>query len=122
MSAEQIFLWLYLLLFSVQLGAGLYETLVIVPVWSASPPESVWGWNALREANPQLAIDSGRRFWIYVTPAVGLLSGAALLTGWWTRPDHRAWLMAATPTAFGMVVITFVYFVPTLIELMKARP
>jgi hypothetical protein len=122
MSAERIFLWLYLLLFSVQLGAGLYETLVVVPVWSASPPQSVWGWNALREANPELAIDSGRRFWIFVTPAVGLLSVAALLTGWQTGPEHRAWLLAATLTSFVMVLITFAYFVPTLIGLMKSRP
>jgi hypothetical protein len=122
MSTERIFLWLYLLLFSVQLGAGLYETLVIVPVWSASPPQSVWGWNALREANPRLAIDSGRRFWIFVTPAVGLLSIAALLTGWRTGPEHRAWLLAATLTSFVMTVITFAYFVPTLIGLMKSSP
>src|SRR5919206_630561 len=101
-SAERIFLWLYLLLFGIQLGAGLYETLVVVPLWSASPPQSVWGWNALREANPKLAIDSGRRFWIFVTPAVGLLSVAALLTGWQTRPEHRAWLLAATLTSFVM--------------------
>lgn len=122
MSAERIFLWLYVVIFGVQLGAGLYETLVIVPLWSASPPQSVWGWNALREANPQLAIDSGRRFWIFITPAVGLLSVAALLTGWPTRPEHRAWLLAATLTSFTMALITFAYFVPTLIGLMKSRP
>jgi Domain of unknown function (DUF1772) len=121
MSAERILLWLYVFVFGVQLGAGLYETLVVVPVWSAAPPETVWGWNAQRETNPQLAIDSGRRFWIYVTPAVGLLSVAALLAGWQTRPEHRAWLLAATLTSFVMTVITFAYFVPTLIGLMKSR-
>src|SRR5919206_2778379 len=113
-SAERIFLWLFILLFGIQLGAGLYETLVIVPLWSASPPQSVWGWNELRKANPQFAIDSGKRFWLFVTPAVGLLSVAALLLGWRTAWEHRKWLIAATLTSFIMVIITFVYFVPSL--------
>src|SRR5689334_17907533 len=121
-SAERISLWLFIVLLSIQLGAGLYETLVVVPLWSASPPQSVWGWNALRNAHPQFAIDSGRRFWIFITPTVGLLSLAALLTGWRAPWEHRKWLLAATLTAFMMVVITFLYFVPSLIELMKARP
>lgn len=89
---------------------------------AASPPQSVWGWSALREASPQLAIDSGRRFWIFITPAVGLLSVAALLTGWQTGPEHRAWLLAATLTSFVMTVVTFAYFVPALLGLMKSRP
>ena len=121
-SAERILLWLFVVLFGIQLGGGLYETLVIVPLWSASPPQSVWGWSALRNANPQFAIDSGRRFWIFVTPAVGLLAIAALLSGWRTPWEHRKWLIAATLTAFIMVIIAFVYFVPSLIELMNAPP
>ena len=121
-SAERIFLWLFILLFGIQLGAGLYETLVIVPLWSASPPQSVWEWNALRNASPQFAVNSGKRFWIFVTPAVGVLSVAALLSGWGTPWEHRKWLLVATLTSFIMVVITFVYFVPSLIKLMSATP
>jgi Domain of unknown function (DUF1772) len=80
------------------------------------------GWNALRNANPQFAVNSGKRFWIFVTPAVGLFSIAALLSGWRTPWEHRKWLLAATLTALIMVVITFVYFVPSLIKMMSATP
>jgi hypothetical protein len=109
-------------LLGIEIGAGLYEARVIVPLWSAAPPQSVWEWNALQAATPQFSIDAGRRFWIYTTPTIGLLSIAALISGWRTRPEHHKWLVAATATAFVVVVATFVYFVPTLMELMRARP
>ena len=121
-STGRLFLWLFVILFGIEIGAGLYEARVIVPVWSAAPPESVWGWNALRNANPQFAVDAGRRFWMFTTPAIGLLSIATLISGWRTRPEHRKWLVAATASALIVVVATFVYFVPTLIELMTAGP
>ncbi len=121
-TVEQIFLWLFIVFFSIQLGGGIYETLVIVPLWSGVPPQSIWDWNELRKANPQLAVDAGKRFWIFITPAVGLFSIAALVSGWQTPWEHRKWLLAATLTSFIMVVITFVYFVPSIIELMSATP
>lgn len=121
MNVAQVFLWLFVIMLGIEIGAGLYEARVIVPLWSHAPPESVWAWNALRQANPQFAANAGNRFWIFTTPAVGLLALIALISGLRTRREHRRWLMAATIPAFFIVAATFIYFVPTLIELMTAR-
>jgi len=63
-------LWLFVIGTSLILGAGLYETLVVVPFWSAGAPAS------LAEGNPllQVHIRAGHVFWQYFTPALGLIA------------------------------------------------
>src|SRR5829696_1129039 len=95
-TIAQIFLWLFVITLGITLGGGLYETLVVMPLWTAAPPESVLAYYQHNVANPQFVLNQGGRFWIFVTPLLGLLCLATLLSGLRTRPEHRRWRIAAT--------------------------
>ena len=86
-------LWLFVIGTSLILGAGLYESLVVVPFWSAGAPAS------LAEGNPLLQVHmrAGQVFWQYFTPALGLIAVLALLTSFGAPPRHLAWRLAAMP-------------------------
>jgi hypothetical protein len=118
---EQILLWLFVILSGIVVGAGLYEMRVIVPLWANAPPASVWYWEAQQIANPQYAPNSGMRLWIFLTPTHLLLAVATLLAGWKLRGEHRKWLLISTIIFIFMHLTAFVWFVPTLKELMKSR-
>jgi hypothetical protein len=113
----QIALWGFVIFFSIEIGARLYEARVIVPRWSASPPESVWEWADLRATNAQVAIDPGARFWTYVTPATGLFALLALALSFVTQGAHRKWRVTGTTLALVVVTASFIYFAPTIILL-----
>ena len=110
----QITLWFFVIFLSIEVGARLYEARVIVPRWSASPPESVWAWADLRATNAQVAIDPGTRFWIYVTPATGLSALLAFAFSFATKGAHRKWRLIGTILALVVVAATFIYFVPNI--------
>lgn len=95
----------------------MYETFVVMPVWVASPPDSVIAFYRLNAANPQFALNAGPRFWMFMTPFVGLSAIAALFSGLRTRPEHRKWRIAGTVLALVVVVATFAWFVPNIIRL-----
>lgn len=113
----QITLWCFVIFLSIDIGARVYEARVIVPRWSASPPESVWEWADLRATNAQVAIDPGARFWIYVTPAVGFFALLALVLSFVTEGAHRKWRLIGTILTVVVVAATFAYFVPNIILL-----
>lgn len=65
MNIEEILLWLFVLVLGTAFGAGFYEMRVVLPLWFASPPESIrspilsllfCGWNV----PPLLRRRSGR--------------------------------------------------------------
>lgn len=103
----------------IELGAGLYETLVIVPLWSASPPDSVVAYAQYNAAYPQFAPNQGGRFWIFVTPLVGLAALSVFFSGLKTRPEHRRWRLAAAIITIVVVGFTFAWFVPNIILLLS---
>ena len=116
-TIAQIFLWLFVITLGITIGGGLYETLVVMPLWSAAPPESVLAYHQHNVANPQLTLDQGGRFWIFVTPVLGLLTVATLLSGLRTRSEHRLWRIAAAVLALIVVISTFAWFIPNIIKL-----
>lgn len=116
-SIAQIFLWLFVITLGITIGGGLYETLVVMPLWTAAPPESVIAYHRHNVANPQFTLDQGGRFWIFLTPLLALLTVAALLSGLRTRPEHRKWRMTATVLALVVVISTFAWFIPNIIKL-----
>jgi hypothetical protein len=61
-SVSQLFLWLFIIVLGIEIGAGLYETLVVLPLWTASPPESVIAYYQHNMANPQIRVECGRPF------------------------------------------------------------
>ena len=113
-----IVLWLLNINLGIALGAGLYESWIVVPQWLVNQPESGNRWNAeaARKANV------GLRFWVYVTTVpLTLLTVASLLTVWWTPQPVRTWWVIACAVVLVERVITFTYFIPTMLKLTGGR-
>ena len=103
----QVLLWLAMLGLSVWVGGTLYQMLVVVPMWSAAPPESVRAFFLGTKYNETIWNFFGPPFMV---ARLALLLGA-LLVGW-HLPRHRKWLLvAAVCMAFG-VVFTLAYVYP----------
>jgi hypothetical protein len=115
-TASPLFLWLFVINLGVAFGAGLYEHRIVVSRWlntEASPPH----WNA----DAARADDTGRRFWAVVTTVpLTLLTLANLAAAWNATGALRAWWLAAALAALADRLLTFTYFIPTLIGLMRA--
>ncbi|MDX6614304.1 MAG: hypothetical protein QOD75_3490 [Blastocatellia bacterium] len=118
LSLPQIILWLFVIVLGIEIGAGMYEMLVVVPVWSAAPPDSVLGYFHHNVANAQFALNAGGRFWLFFTPLTGLLAIATFLSGLRTAPEHRKCRMIGAGLAIVVVAATFAWFVPNIITLL----
>lgn len=116
-SVAQVFQWLFVVALGIVIGGGLYETLVVMPLWSLAPPDSVLAFYRHNVANPQFVLNQGGRFWVFFTPLLGLLAVATLVSGLKTRPEHRRWRVAGTVLTLIVVVFTFVWFVPNILLL-----
>ncbi len=107
-------LWLFVINLGIAFGAGLYETRIVVPQWLSFSRESGYRWNAgaAREANV------GLRFWVYVTTVpLTLLTLASLAAAFWTPDPVRSWWLGAAAAALIDRVLTFTYFIPTMLAL-----
>ena len=116
-SIAQIFLWLFVIVLGIVLGGGLYEQLVVMPLWSLTPPDSVVAYHQHKVAYPQFAMNPGGRFWMFFMPSAGLLAIATIISGLKTRPEHRKWRLLAAILARIVVVFTIAWFVPNIIKL-----
>jgi hypothetical protein len=102
-----ISLWLSVVALTTWVGGTLYQMLVIVPLWSASPPESVRAFFQGTEWNRTIFNFFGPSF--IAARNVPVL--AALIAGW-HLPQHRRALLIATIcfTGFGAIfTIAYVY-------------
>jgi uncharacterized membrane protein len=115
MTLAALALWALVIALGVQTGAGLYETRVVVPLWSASPPESIAAFLA-QTVRP----DSGRRLWIFLTPLTGIICLLNLALALLTKAEHFSWWLTASSIGIVVIVVTFAYFVPVLLKLPKA--
>jgi len=101
-------LWLFIIFLGIAFGAGLYESRVVVPMWTSDPPASL--------ASP----DSGRRFWAFVTTGpLTLLTVANLVAALQTQGPARAWWLTAAIVTLVERAATFGYFIPTIIRLQR---
>src|SRR5262245_7195764 len=102
-----VLLWLSVLTLTTWVGGTLYQMLVIVPLWSGSPPESLRAFFAETDFNRTIANFFGPRFMV----ARNLPLVLALIAGW-HRPRHRYALIIAVAcfVLFGVVfTLTYVY-------------
>lgn len=116
MTFTKALLWLYVLNLGIALGAGLYESRIVVPQWLQGSEATGYLWDraAAVEANV------GLRFWVYVsTGPLTLLTLASAVALFWVPQPVRTWWMVAV--AFGLFErgMTFGYFIPTMIRLMS---
>lgn len=103
----QALLFVSVLAWSLWFGGLIYEMVVILPLWSASPPESVQEWNA----RPQYVINP-TRFYLPVALATILSAVAASIAGWNVPRSRRLWLVIAAVCAMTTLVFTIVFFFP----------
>lgn len=116
-TTSTILLWLFVINLGVAFGAGLYEHRIVGPKWLSRSAESGAHWNA--EAARQ--DDVGRRFWAFVTTMpLTLLTLANLFVAWRASGDVRDWWLAAGFAALADRALTFSYFIPTMVGLMRA--
>lgn len=112
----EILLWLFVINLGIAFGAGLYESRITVPQWFSFSPNMGYSWNAkaARDANV------GLKFWVYVTTVpLTLLTVGSLIVVWWTHDAVRSWWLIAVAAALLDRVMTFSYFIPTMIKLMQ---
>lgn len=101
-------LWLFIIFLGIAFGAGLYESRVVVPMWTSSPPASL------------AAPDSGHKFWAFVTTGpLTLLTIANLVVALQAQGPTRAWWLAAAVVTMVERLGTFGYFIPTIIRLSR---
>ena len=115
-TAPTILLWLFVINLGIAFGAGLYEHRIVTPDWlydDRSRPH----WNAAAARHD----DTGLRFWAYVTTGpLTLLTLASLIVGWRTSGPERGWWLAAALIVLGDRLLTFSYFIPTMVGLLNA--
>jgi hypothetical protein len=110
-------LWLFIINLGVALGAGLYEARIVVPDWTGTVGGGEPHWNAAAAQRD----DTGRRFWAFVTTGpLTLLTLAGLILAWRVPGDAQRWWLGAVAAAVADRVLTFSYFIPTMIRLTGA--
>ena len=103
-SFATIVLWLFVLNLGIAMGAGLYESRVVMPVWA----------NLARETWP----NTGLMFWAYVTTVpLTVLTIASLFLAWQSVGPERVWWLAAVLVIVVERAATFGYFIPGMIAM-----
>lgn len=115
-TVPTILLWLFVINLGIAFGAGLYEHRIVAPKWirtRGSRPQ----WNAEAARRD----DTGLRFWAYVTTGpLTLLTLASLAAALNTSGPERGWWLTAALVVLGDRILTFSYFIPTMVGLMSA--
>ena len=109
-------LWLFVINLGIAFGAGLYEHRIVVSRWISSEESGAhWHADAARQD------DTGRRFWAFVTTLpLTLLTLANLIIALRSSGAVRMWWLAAALAAFADRALTFSYFIPSMVALMRA--
>lgn len=100
-------LWYVIFAWATWLGGTLYQMLVIVPMWSASPPESVRAFFQGTQYNQTIGHFFGPPF--MAARVLPLLVALALA---WHLPQHRLLLGVASVCLVAAVVFTVAYVYP----------
>ncbi|MEO6719983.1 MAG: transposase [Ferruginibacter sp.] len=105
--------WLFIttLIYFLMNGAQIFETAVLVPKWTASPPES---FKILADKNGT----SLKTFWIVFHSLHELTFILAIVFCWKIDPV-RNWLLILFAIHFAVRVWTLTYFAPNIIDFQK---
>jgi hypothetical protein len=107
-----IILWLWVLAVTILIGGGIFEHLVLTPLWAGSPPESVTAW-------PHGVVQA--RFFGVVSPLCFLLSLALIIASWWMPRRQRKWALVAGLSMLLLGVATVSFFLPILQQTQATR-
>jgi len=118
MNLTEILLVCSVVNLGIALGAGLYEVRVVLPLWF----NKLAGGGYTVNFGNMKAIDSGRKFWGFVTTApLTLLMIANLVFCFQSRPPLHDWWVAAAIILLTERLATFTFFIPTAIKLQKGE-
>ena len=98
-AITRILLWLSVLLMSIWFGGTIFSALVVVPMWSASPPESVRAFFTGTDFNHTISNFFGPP-WIVVRGLPVLL---LLISGWNLRTHRKYFLLMTACLAFSLI-------------------
>ncbi|HJQ38517.1 MAG TPA: hypothetical protein VKB93_15370 [Thermoanaerobaculia bacterium] len=115
MNVTTIALWALVIALGIQVGAGIFETRVLVPLWSSNPPASLTEFYA-----QPLRPDSGRRMWVILSPMTTLISVVNFVLALMSRTPWRQWWLASAACSLAVMVATFAYFVPALMSFARS--
>ena len=101
----QIPLWFFVLSASILTGGGLFEHIVLTPLWADAPPESVTAW---QYGGIQ------RKFFIIFSPLYYLCSLALIIASRWMPARQRKWALVAGLSGVIIGLATFLFFIPIL--------
>jgi hypothetical protein len=107
-----IILWLWVLAVTILMGGGIFEHLVLTPLWAGQPPESVTGW-------PYGVVQA--RFFGVVSPLCFLLSLALIIVSWWMPGQQRKWALIAGISLLVLGIATVSFFLPILQKTQATR-
>jgi hypothetical protein len=115
-KASRILLWLWIINLGIALGAGLYESRIVLPDWLYRRPDGAWFWDAAAARHSA----TGLRFWAFVsTGPLTLLTLANAAFGFRApSPLRRGWVGIAFLGAIERM-FTFGYFIPTMLRLLS---
>jgi hypothetical protein len=112
----QAVLYLFIIASGLQMGAAVFETLVVTPLWAGSLPESVTNWNQ----NAQYIINPGL-YWTKGTPFYALCSLLMVIFAWFMPKAQRNFTLFAGIIAIAIVIVTGVFFIPILLKTIATR-
>lgn len=113
-----VLLWLFVVNLGIVFGAGVYEHRVVVSRWLGRPERPGGRWDA---ATARLD-DPGLRFWVFAsTIPLTLLTLGNLGAAWQATGGLRGWWLAAALLALADRAVTFAYFIPTMVRLMRTE-
>jgi hypothetical protein len=114
---DKTLLWLFVVNLGIAFGAGLYEHRIVASGWLVTSQKSGVHWRA----DAARRDDVGRRFWAFATTLpLTLLTLANLFSAWRSSGAVRGWWLAAGLAALADRAVTFCYFIPTMVRLMRA--
>ncbi|MFK3778455.1 hypothetical protein [Agrobacterium sp. NPDC089420] len=95
---------------AIGLGGGIYETLLVDPLWPSRP----------KLIQPGRGGINRKLFW---GPAHGLFEVALLLAVWltWAQPGIRIWIWLALAAHLAARIWSFTYFIPMAIRFETGR-
>lgn len=111
LSRAEIWLFITTLVYFLMNGAQIFETSVIVPKWTASPPES------FQMFKGKYSLDF-KTFWI-VMHSIHEITFILAIIFCWKVDFIRNWLLILFAIHFAVRVWTLIYFAPNIIEFQK---
>jgi uncharacterized membrane protein len=105
LNITKIAVWLFVLSATILIGGGIFEHVVLTPLWAGSPPESVTEW--------QYGVVQAK-FFAVASPLYYLFSIALIVMSWWMPQQQRKWALVAGLCGIIVMLTTIFFFIPIL--------